>query len=189
MDARGLTPTERFKFARHRFYAAVGYQRRAPLRLQEAGGYCRISAPDGSLFSVSPRRWPLYKKGLADRLRNLDRQYMFSALDPPPGPVLDMGAHVGEFALLASKLGRAVWSVEADPDALACLRRNLAGREAVTVIDAVVWSTEEELEFNLAVKEANSSVFAAAQTTEPSAAGLPRWTGSLRSTGSTGWRS
>ena len=45
-DARGLPPAERFKFARHRFYAAVGYQRRVPLQLQEVDGQRRISAPD-----------------------------------------------------------------------------------------------------------------------------------------------
>ena len=164
-DARGLPPAERFKFVRHRVYATVGYQRRAPLRLQEVDGYCRISAPDGSLFSVSPRRWQRYKRGLTDCLRMLDEQYMFSALDPPPGPVLDIGAHIGEFALLASDRGRPVWSVEADPDALSCLMRNLAGRDSVTVIDALVWSMEEDMAFNLAVADANSSVFAAAETT------------------------
>jgi len=165
MDARGLTAAERFKFARHRLYAAAGYQRRAPLRLREVDGHCRISAPDGELFTVSPRRWRRYKRGLVDRLRELDQQYMFSALDPPLGPVLDIGAHVGEFALLASNRGRTVYSVEADPDALSCLMRNLEGRSSVTVIDALVWSTEKDIAFNLATADANSSVFAAAGIT------------------------
>ena len=164
-DTRGLTPTERFKFARHRLYAKVGYQRRVPLRLQEVDGYCRISAPDGVMFRVSPRIWTRYKRGVAARLQRLEGQYMFSALDPPPGPVLDVGAHAGEFSLLAANAGRTVYAVEADPDALACLRRNLAGREAVTVIDAVVWNREEELEFHLAPADSDSSVFAAAQIT------------------------
>ena len=164
-DIRGLTPAERFKFARHRFYAAVGYQRRVALQLQDVDGYCRISAPDGSMFCVSPRIWPRYKRGVTSRLQRLDRQYMFGALAPPPGPVLDVGAHAGEFSLLAANAGRAVYAVEPDPDALACLRRNLADREAVTVIDAVVWNAEEEQEFNLASATSDSSVFAPAETT------------------------
>ncbi len=158
-DARGLPWAERFKFARHRFYAAVGYQRRVPLRLRDVDGYCHIAAPDGSVFRVSPMSWRRYKRGMAARLHNLDRIYLFSALGPPPGPVLDVGAHAGEFSLMALSRGRAVYAVEPDPDALACLRRNLAGRESITVIDALVWNAEEELTFSLAAAKANSSVF------------------------------
>ncbi len=160
-DARGLRRAERFKFALHRLKAAIGYQRRVPLQLRDVDGYCRIAAGDGSVFRVSPVSWRQYKKGLAARLRLLDRQYLFTALDPPPGPVLDVGAHVGEFALLALNRGRAVYAVEPDPDALACFRRNLAGRESVTVIDALVWNAEEELTFTFAASKADSSIFGA----------------------------
>ena len=160
-DARGLPWAERFKFARNQFYAAVGYQRRVRLQLQEVDGYCRITAPDGSMFRVSPYGWRGYRRGLAGRLLVLDRVYLFSALHPPPGPVLDVGAHAGEFSLMALNRGRAVYAVEPDPDALACLRRNLAGRESVTVIDALVWKAEDELTFSLAASKADSSVFGA----------------------------
>ncbi len=160
-DASGLPPAERFKFARHRLYAAVGYQQRVPLQLRDVDGYCRIAAPDGSVFRVSPASWRRYKRGLAVRLRRLDASYLFSALAPPPGPVLDVGAHAGEFSLLALNEGRAVYAVEPDPDALACLRRNLAEKEAVTVIDEVVWNAEEELTFSLAAAQADSSIFGA----------------------------
>lgn len=160
-DANGLPPVERFKFARHRFYAAVGYQRRVPLHLREVDGYCRIAAPDGAVFRVSPASWRRYKRGLVARLDSLDRKYLFTALAPPPGPVLDVGAHAGEFSLLALNEGRAVYAVEPDPDALACLRRNLAGKDSVTVIDALVWNAEEELTFSLAASMADSSIFGA----------------------------
>ena len=160
-DTRGLPWAERFKFARHQFYAAVGYQRRVRLQLQEVDGYCQIAAPDGSVFLIHSQRWRPYRRGLAGRLLGLDRQYLFTALDPPPGPVLDVGAHVGEFSLLALDRGRAVYAVEPDPGALACLRRNLAGRESVTVIDALVWNAEDELTFSLAASNADSSVFGA----------------------------
>ena len=130
-DARGLPWAERFKFARHQFYAAVGYQARVRLQLQEVDGYCHIAAPDGSMFRVSPHGWRGYRRGLAGRLLGLDRTYLFSALGPPPGPVLDVGAHMpGSFSLMALNRERAVYAVEPDPDALACLGRNLAGRES-----------------------------------------------------------
>jgi len=160
-DARGLPPAERFKFARHRFYAAIGYQRRARLQLRDVDGYCQIVAPDGSMFRVSPANWRRYKRGLAARLDGLDTQYFFTALAPPPGPVLDVGAHAGEFSLLALNDGRTVYAVEPDPDALACLRRNLAGKDSLTVIDALIWNAEEELTFSLSASLADSSVFGA----------------------------
>ena len=160
-DARGLPLAERFKFARHQFYAAIGYQWRVPVRLREVDGYCLISAPDGSTFCVSPERWRWYRRGLAYRLDRLDRDYLFTVLDPPSGPVLDVGAHTGEFSLLALNRGRAVFAVEPDPDVLGCLRRNLAGRESVTVIDALVWKAKEEVTLTLAASNADSSVFGA----------------------------
>ena len=158
-NARGLPAAERRKFFRHRIYAALGYQRRVPLRLMEVDGYCRIVARDGSVFCTSPKRWRFYKKGLTGCLDGFDRFYRFTALDPPPGPVLDIGAHTGEFSLLALSRGRAVYAVEPDPDALACLRRNLAGPETATIIDALVWNTEEELIFGTAASNGTSSVF------------------------------
>ena len=160
-DARGLPLAERFKLARHQFYAAIGYQGRVPVRLREVDGYCRVSVPDGSAFCVSPTRWRWYRRGLADRLHRLDRDYLFTVLAPPSGPVLDVGAHTGEFSLLALSRKRAVFAVEPDPEVLVCLRRNLAGRESVTVIDALVWKVQEELTFTLAASSADSSVFGA----------------------------
>ena len=159
-SARGLPAAERRKFFRHRFYAAVGYQGRIPLRLTEVDGHCRIEARDGSMFSVSPKRWRFYKKGLTGCFDYFDRFYRFTALDPPPGPVLDVGAHTGEFALPALNRGRAVYAVEPDPDALACLRRNLVGRETATIIDALVWNAEEELTFGGGASSGTSSVYA-----------------------------
>ena len=158
-DARGLPLAERFKFARHQFYAAIGYQRRVSLQIREVDGYCRISAPDGSVFRVSPTSWRWYKRGIAGRQAGLDHRYLFTKLAPPPGPVLEIGAHVGEFSRLALSHGRTVYAVEPDPDALACLQRNLAEQKALTVIDELVWNAEEELTFTLAASNADSSVF------------------------------
>lgn len=160
-DTRGLSLAERFKFVRHQFYAAMGYQRRVPLSLRGVDGYCCISAPDGSVFCVSPRSWRWFRRGVAAHLDSLDRVYQFTALDPPSGPVLDVGAHAGHFALMALNRGQTVFAIEPDPDALSCLRRNLAGRETATVIDALVWKAEEELTFTLAAASADSSIFGA----------------------------
>ena len=124
------------------------------------------------MFRVSPTSWRRYKRGLASRLQSLDSQYLFSALKPPPGPVLDVGAHAGEFSLLALNEGRTVYAVEPDPDTLACLKRNLEGRDPLVVIDALVWNAEEELTFSLAASLADSSVFGADR---PKA-----WTGTIR---------
>lgn len=172
-DARGLPPALRFKFARHRFYAMVGMHRRVPLRMQEVDGYCRISAPDGAVFCVSPTLWHWYRRGLGHRLNNMDRRYRFSALDPPAGTVLDVGAHTGDFSLLALGRGHDVYAVEPDPDAFACLERNLAERANATAIDALAWNAEEDVTFTLAAALQDSSVFGA-DTPEAATAAVRR---------------
>lgn len=101
---------------------------------------------------------------MAGRLHNLDYRYLLTALDPPPGPVLDVGAYIGEFALLALSRGRSVYAIEPDPVARGCLRRNLADRGALTVIDALVWNADEELNFGLAAADADSSIFNVSST-------------------------
>ena len=158
-DLGKLTFIQRCRFVRHQVLAAVHARERVPLQLQDIDGCCRIAAPDGFMFQVSPTRWNLYKKGLASRLRTLDLHYLYSDLTPPEGPVLDVGAHTGEFSLLALKDGRVVYAVEPDPHALVCLRRNLSHWNTLTILDAVLWSTDCELPFYHAASTADSSLF------------------------------
>ena len=160
MDARGMKFVRRTQFRLlHPLLAAVGYDGRCPVKLDERDGLCHVSVPDGEIRTVSPSRWKLYRRGLAARLEALRRQYFVDSLNPPSGAVLDIGANIGEFSLLMAGRGHRVVAIEADPLCVSCLRRNLANRNSVRVLDLLLWNTETDLEFHMAPARADSSVF------------------------------
>ncbi|MFC9220816.1 FkbM family methyltransferase [Streptomyces hygroscopicus] len=69
----------------------------------------------------------------------------------PGSTVVDVGAHIGYYTMLASALvGPAgkVWSFEPTPSTLSVLRRNVDRLPNALVVPAAVWSKREELVFH-----------------------------------------
>jgi FkbM family methyltransferase len=66
--------------------------------------------------------------------------YGLRSIAEPPALVVDVGAHIGLFALLAAETWPAarVIACEADPDNAALLRRNVAGRPGIDVVEAAI---------------------------------------------------
>jgi FkbM family methyltransferase len=87
--------------------------------------------------------------------------YGVQALDEVPATVVDIGAHIGVFTLLAAEAwpGARVIACEADPENFALLRENVAGRCSVeTVQAAVVGADATEVDFRcVADKAAHNS--------------------------------
>ena len=69
------------------------------------------------------------------------------ALTPPGSVVLDVGAHVGHWALRLARRAARVIAVEANPSTAATLRRHIAlnGIENVTVIELAAWDSHTML--------------------------------------------
>ncbi|MEV7196965.1 FkbM family methyltransferase [Streptomyces sp. NPDC093510] len=68
----------------------------------------------------------------------------------PGSTVLDVGAHIGYYTMLAGALvgpGGRVVSFEPTPSTLSVLRTNARHLPQVTVVPAAVWSKRDELEF------------------------------------------
>lgn len=68
-----------------------------------------------------------------------------------PGLVfLDIGAHVGHYALRAAKAGCTVYAVEANPDCAAQLRLNMIANQitGITVWAVAAWDRRQLLDFN-----------------------------------------
>ncbi len=87
-------------------------------------------------------------------------QYGIRAAPSPPATVLDLGAHIGAFALLT----RAAWpqariiACEADPENFSLLQRNLNGTAAIeTVPAAIVAEDVAEIAFNAVVDKARGN--------------------------------
>jgi len=66
--------------------------------------------------------------------------------------VLDVGAHIGSFSILASKFVRHIWAFEPSPREFELLRKNLALNAIVNVtsIDSALWCEDGWIDFYLA---------------------------------------
>jgi FkbM family methyltransferase len=75
----------------------------------------------------------------------------------PPRTVVDIGAHIGAFALLAAEAWPAarVIACEADPDNCTLLRKNLQGRQKVEIVPAAIVADDvPEVDFNMVADKA-----------------------------------
>jgi FkbM family methyltransferase len=72
--------------------------------------------------------------------------------------VLDVGAYIGEFSLLAARKARKVIAVEPDPRNCFCLRANVSHLRNVVCIQKAAWKCNKVLKLQLGVKPADSSL-------------------------------
>jgi len=62
---------------------------------------------------------------------------------------IDIGAHIGKYSLLFSKVARRVIAVESDPDNYYCLKRNIEINETknITALNALAWDKSTIVKF------------------------------------------
>jgi FkbM family methyltransferase len=114
-------------------------------------------------------------RGVVDRaiVRDLWERdvYGVRAIAEPPATVVDVGAHIGAFSILAleSWPGARIIACEPDPENCALLRENLRGRRNVETVEAaVVGGAASEVEFHsVADKAAHNSGGGSCVRTEP----------------------
>lgn len=156
-----LPLVQRLKLVRQRVYAACGYDGNVVVRLEEApdGLYARVH--DGRVAIPHPLLWKMYRWGWEGRLARLAAEYGVGTHFEltPNSLVLDVGANAGEFAHICARAGARVHCFEPDPGVFACLQKNVAGLEGVTLHDCVIWKEDGEVEFGLAPERSDSSVF------------------------------
>jgi FkbM family methyltransferase len=106
-------------------------------------------------------RLPFSTRGPVDRaiLHEVWERDTYGVRDlaEPPATVLDLGAHIGAFAVLAAEAwpGARILACEADPDNFALLAENLQGRRNVEAVRAaVVGEDVPEVEFHLVLDKA-----------------------------------
>jgi FkbM family methyltransferase len=107
---------------------------------------------------------PFLTRGPVDRaiVRDLWERDAYGVRDlaEPPATVVDIGAHIGSFSLLAAEAWpeARVIACEADPDNVILLQKNLAGRSQVeTVAAAVVGEDVAEIEFHTVLDKIGSN--------------------------------
>jgi FkbM family methyltransferase len=148
--------------------------REAEQAIRQAQGSNGPQRPPGGSVQVTPYRltlgqhtWmiPLATRGPVDRaiVRELWQgdAYGVKALAQPPATVVDIGAHIGAFSILAAEAwpGARVIACEADPDNCALLHQNLNGHHNVEAVQAaIVGEDVTEAEFHqVADKAAHNS--------------------------------
>jgi FkbM family methyltransferase len=116
--------------------AAAGPRPKRPPQVREAGGLLWIDRGPGTGDNLG---WADHEKELAP---------VFNRLLPDGGVFLDVGAHVGHWALrLASKASRVI-AVEANPETASTLRKHVAMNDLgdkIKVVEAAAWDEDADL--------------------------------------------
>ena len=118
-----------------------------------------------SILAPWIHRWRYYREGFEKRLEAVCARYGLSDLHPSGEGewVIDVGAYMGELTIRMLRNGFNVLSIEPDPDAAQCLRRNLerhAPRSREWIVDTRVCSDRRgQVTFHLEPHGADSSIF------------------------------
>lgn len=138
---------------------------RRPVRVKRTGTMYEIRVDGKSILAPWIHRWRYYREGFEKRLEAVCARYGLSDLHPSGEGewVIDVGAYMGELTIRMLRNGFNVLSIEPDPDAAQCLRRNLerhAPRSREWIVDTRVCSDRRgQVTFHLEPHGADSSIF------------------------------
>lgn len=105
-----------------------------------------ITDPSGSVYVARKERVRLQNKGVAARRQRLVSEYLGGAeLIRPGDVVVDCGANIGEFSVMAALKGATVHAFEPDPKEFAALKTNATGD--MTVKNMALWHSTDVLTF------------------------------------------
>lgn len=126
---------------------------------RDSSGMYRVTDSSGkSIFVSHPRRLSQYQKGIDVRLERLRNEYCLSKEILASGPIVDVGANVGELFFLAQQEGSEYFAFEPDPSAFKALTANVTDSSLFPI---ALSNTEGEIPFGLATSGADSSLLIA----------------------------
>ena len=103
------------------------------------------------------RRYTLYAKGIERRLNHMLERYEIGDIND--ALILDVGAHIGEFAMATSPYAKKIICFEPDPVAREALMRNVSNLENVEVLPIALSNQTGFSTFYVATTFADSSLF------------------------------
>lgn len=119
---------ERMQICLNRIRAVFSSIRR-PVQVKRLGRHRFEIRVDGRTI-VAPwiQRWRFYRHGFDSRLEEVSRRYGLHHIHPGDEETwaVDVGAHMGEWTISMLRRGFNVLAIEPDPDAAACLKKNVA---------------------------------------------------------------
>ncbi len=100
-----------------------------------------------------------YPDGLERRILAMEKKYCLDPCTIEKGDtVVEVGANVGEFTLMASRLASVVYSFEPDPNCFTCLKENLNKMDNVEVIPEAASDKNSQQMFFVSSEDADSSL-------------------------------
>ncbi len=101
----------------------------------------------------------LYPDGLGRKIRAMEKKYCIAGCSIENGDVVvEVGANVGEFTLMASRNASKVYSFEPDPNCFFCLNENTREMEHVEVIPQAASNMNSNQVFYVSSEDADSSL-------------------------------
>lgn len=160
-DTLDLRPRDRWHLALHNLLSRTGADGLKPVSVRRDGDAFILSTTGHDLRVPSALLWRSYRRGWDARMKRLSAEFgLDGTFAIAPGEqVIDIGANVGDFALLAVQSGAHVLCIDGDPTVVACLQRNVAPHAGVSTECAILWNEACELTFYSAPGRADSSIF------------------------------
>jgi FkbM family methyltransferase len=124
---------------------------------QREGKLWRIEDASGKIFVPSIRRYGMYRNSVGRRINDMLERYQLG--DLRNALVIDVGAHVGEFAMASAPFAAKVISFEPDPVAREALLKNTASLRNVEVRPIALSDRNGPAKFFVATTQADSSLF------------------------------
>lgn len=156
-----LRPKDYLHFRLHNIVARFGLGGLRPVSVTRNRDDFTLSTQGHSLHVPSALLWRSYRRGWDARMQRLAAEFgLDGTFNLSPGDtVIDVGANVGDFALLAAQSGAKVLCLDGDPVVVACLNKNIAAYPDITSDCAILWKEACALTFYSAPGKADSSIF------------------------------
>jgi FkbM family methyltransferase len=124
---------------------------------QQVGSLWKIEDSTGTIFVPYIRRYPMYAASVKHRIDFMLDRYRLGDLKDTL--VIDIGAHIGEFAMAAAPLAKQIVCFEPDPVAREALLANTHMLANVQVMPIALSNHNKSTPFYVATAKADSSLF------------------------------
>lgn len=101
----------------------------------------------------------VYPNGLERKKESMKKKYCFSVFNiEPEDTVVDIGANVGEFTIMASQYAKKIFAFEPDPNCFYCLKKNTENIDNIEIFKYGASKYNGKASFYLSSEDADSSL-------------------------------
>lgn len=125
--------------------------------LTKEGNLWRLADNTGTIFVPFIRRYGMYLPNIKHRISQMTQRYALGDLSG--ALIIDIGAHLGEFAVATAPFAKKILSFEPDPCAREALVRNVREFTNVEVLPIALSDQSKISKFFIATELADSSLF------------------------------